>query len=139
MSLTLYSSTKVLDAAFGGTGIISAGVANYYLGLHTGTAPAFSAPTMSEPSGGSYARVIIPNNKTNWSATGSTGLLTNLLPISFAESSASWGTITYVFLADALTGGNVWWFEALSPSKVVDTLTTVLFATGAITVQFNNS
>lgn len=42
-------------------------------------------------------------------------------------------------MSDALTGGNIWWYDALSPARAVASATTVLFAIGAVTVQMNNT
>jgi hypothetical protein len=91
----------------------------------------------TEPSGGAYARVGYVNSG-GWT-TPSIGTATNTGAITFAESTASWGTITYVFASDALTGGNIWWYDVLSPARTVASATTVLFAIGAVTIQFNNT
>lgn len=110
---------------------------NYYFGLSTTTIN-IDGTGATEPSGGAYARVLLANDKTSW-GTASNGALTNSVAVTFAESTASWGTITYVGMWDALTGGNLWWYDVLSPSRTVASATTVLFAIGSITVQFNNS
>jgi hypothetical protein len=133
--ITTYSSNRVIDFNFGSTAYTQP--ATYYFGLSTSTIN-FDGTGATEPSGGSYARVALTNNKTNW-GTAASGVLTNATAITFAESSASWGTITYVFLSDALTAGNIWWFDVLSPSRAVASLTTVIFAIGAVTVTFNNT
>lgn len=135
MSVTYTSANKVLDYNFGGT--TYSVPTTLYFGLST-TAINIDGTGATEPSGGSYARVSFTNNKTNWGVA-STGALTNSTAITFPESTASWGTITHVFLADASTAGNIWWFDALSPTRTVATATTVLFAIGAVTVQMNNS
>ena len=109
----------------------------YYFGLSTTTIN-IDGTGATEPSGGAYARVALTNDKTSWT-TASNGALTNSVAVTFAESTASWGTITYVGMWDALTGGNLWWYDALSPTRTVASATTVLFAIGSITVQFNNS
>lgn len=109
----------------------------YYFGLSTTTIN-IDGTGATEPSGGAYARIALANNKTNWTVAAS-GLITNSTAITFAESTASWGTITYVFMSDALTGGNIWWYDALSPARAVASATTVLFAIGAVTVQMNNT
>jgi hypothetical protein len=44
-----------------------------------------------------------------------------------------------VFIADALTSGNIWFYDTLTPSRSVASSTTVLFAIGAITIQMNNT
>ena len=135
MSITYVSSNKVLDLAFGGTSFSPP--STYYFGLST-TSISIDGLGATEPSGGSYARVALANNKTNF-GTASNGALTNLVAVTFPESTASWGTITTVFMSDALTGGNIWFFDTLSPARTVASATTVLFAIGSIQVQFNNT
>lgn len=133
--ITYYSANRILDRNFGGTAYTPP--STMYFGLST-TAIQIDGTGATEPVGGNYSRVSLVNDKTNWGVA-SNGSLTNLVAVTFPESSASWGTITHVFISDASSGGNIWFFDALSPSRTVASLTTVLFAIGAITVQMNNS
>lgn len=135
MAITYYSGNRVLDFCFGGTSFSQP--ATYYFGLSTTTIN-IDGSGATEPSGGAYARVGLTNNKTNW-GNASNAALTNSTAVQFTESTASWGTITYVFLSDASSSGNIWWFDALSPARTVASATTVLFAISAITVQMTNS
>lgn len=135
MSVTYTSSNKVLDFNFGQTSYASPSI--YYFGLSTTTIN-IDGTGATEPAGGSYARVAFTNNKTNFGVA-SNGILTNLVAATFAESTASWGTITYVFLSDASTSGSIWWYDALSPARTVASATTVVFAIGAVTVTLNNT
>jgi hypothetical protein len=134
MSQTYYASNQFLDYVYGVVSFTPP--TTYYVGLST-TVISNSGTGATEPSGGAYARVAVTNNKTNFS-TASSGALSNATAVTFTESSASWGTITYIFLADALTGGNIWYFEALPSSKIVQSQTTVLFSVGAITFAQTN-
>lgn len=124
-----------MDYNFGGTSYSVP--STLYFGLST-TSINIDGSGGTEPSGGSYARVSLTNNKTNW-GNASNASLTNSTAVQFAESSASWGTITTVFISDALTSGNVWWYDTLTPARSVSSATTVLFAIGAVTVQMTNS
>jgi hypothetical protein len=135
MAITYYSANRILDFNFGATSYSSP--VTYYFALST-TTPAIDGTNATEPSGGAYARVALTNNKTNW-GNASNASLTNLVAIQFPESTASWGTITNVFISDASSAGNMWWFDALSPSRTIASATTVLFAVGAVTVQMTNS
>jgi hypothetical protein len=110
----------------------------FYMGLSTTTILADGSGA-TEPTGGSYARVALANNKTTFSVS-TVGTLTNLITISFAESTLSWGTITYVFLASAGTTGvnDIWYFEALPTPKAVASQTTVSFSPSAMTVSLTN-
>lgn len=133
--ITYYSANRILDKAFGATAFSEPSI--YYFGLSTTTIQ-IDGTGGTEPSGGAYARVSLANNKTNW-GTASNASLTNSTAVQFAESTASWGTITYVGIWDALTVGNIWWYDVLTPARTVASATTVLFAIGAITVQMTNS
>jgi hypothetical protein len=135
MSVTYFSSNKVLDYNFGITSYSPP--ATLYFALST-TSPDISGSNFTEPSSGAYARVGLTNNKTNWT-TAASGILTNSTAVNFVESTASWGTVVSVGLFDSLTGGNLLWYDVLSPARTISTATTVLFAIGAISVQFNNS
>lgn len=73
--------------------------------------------TITEVTGGSYTRVAITSDTTNWSGTqgagttlassGITGTTTNNTVITFPAPTANWGLIVGVALMDAATGGNV--------------------------------
>ena len=139
MSITTGTANKVLDLLFGQTALSN--LSTMYMGLSTTTIQN-DGTGATEPSitGTAYARVAITNNKTNW-GTASAASLSNAVAVTFPESTASWGTITYVFLAAAGTAGvaDIWYFEALSTPKTVQTATTVQFAIGAITASMTNA
>lgn len=135
MSITSYQSNRILDRNFGNTSF-TVNVTHYY-GLST-TPIALDGTGATEPSGGAYARASFVNNKTNY-GTAVVGVLSNLVALEFAESTASWGTITYVFISDALTAGNILYYEALTSSRTVAISTTVLFAVGGISIRMNNT
>jgi hypothetical protein len=133
--ITYYAANRILDRNFGQ--VVYTPPATMYFGLST-TSINIDGTGATEPSGGAYARVAFTNDKTNW-GTASNGSLANLVAATFAESTASWGTITHVFIADALSGGNIWFYDALSPSRIVQSATTVLFAVGSVTAVMNNT
>ena len=99
-----------------------------YVGLFT------SAPSDTgggtEVSGGSYARVSLASSMINWAgtqgagtttaSTGTSGTTSNNTVIAFPAPTANWGTITYVGLFDASTGGNLIIYGALATSKTVN-------------------
>lgn len=134
MSITYYQSNRILDKDFGNVSYTTP--TTLYFGLST-TAINSDGTGATEPSGGAYARASVTNDKTNWGNAGS-GSLQNLGTIQFPESTASWGTITYVFISDALTSGNMLYFGALSPSRVVQSNTVVFFSASAITISIVN-
>jgi hypothetical protein len=83
----------------------------------------------TEVTGGSYARVAVTNNATNFPAA-SGGLKQNGTAITFPQATADWGTIVAFGLFDASTSGNLlYWgwlgtddgdlFTALASSEVL--------------------
>ena len=123
-------ANKILDRYFGNVGDTVAGT--LYLGLST-TAINNDGTGATEPSGGGYARAAVTNNKTNWS-TSSNGILNNLTELSFPESSASWGTISHVFLSDSIGGAPIY-FDALTTPRAVQSQTTLIFAINTIQIR----
>ena len=131
MGSSQYLQLKLLDSVFGGGASQSAwtGGATWYCGVSTST---YSTTLLdatilgAEPSAtGSYARIVVTNNATNFPAsTTSTATATKKLHVSFsfAASSAAWSTgataLASFFWADASTlgAGNCLWMGALSPA-----------------------
>lgn len=135
MSITYFSGNKILDRNFGLTAYSPP--STMYFGLSSTTIN-IDGTGATEPSGGAYARVGVTNDKTTW-GTAASAALTNSIAVTFPESTASWGTITGCFISDALTSGNIWFYDLLTPSRTIATSTTAFFAIGAITVQMTNS
>jgi hypothetical protein len=135
MSQTYTASNYLMDQMFGNVAFTVP--ATLYMGLTTNTITAPSFLTSEPPSGYGYARVAITNDKSNFS-NAVAGAITNNLTLTFPEATTSWGTILSIGLWDALTGGNLWWFEALPVAKTVQASTTVLFTNGALTLSQTN-
>lgn len=96
----------IADSQFGG-GATTWAPATWYLGLST-TTPNDDGTSFTEPSGGSYARVAITNNVTNFPAattvSGETQK-TNGAKFTFPNPTGSWGAVgTYGFFT-ASSGG----------------------------------
>ncbi len=100
--LTDLANNKVLDCFFGGAAITPP--STLYVGLSL--TRSFRGGYVSEPTGGSYARVAVPNNPAHFPAA-SAGTKSNAATIAFPAPSAAWGSILSVFVADAASGGNV--------------------------------
>lgn len=104
-----------------------------YLGLSS-TAPAVDGSGVSEPlASAGYERVELTNL-----GEPSNGVISNDSEISFPESSASWGTVTYFVLYDAPTNGNLLMFNVLSQSRSVETATIVMVKTGSLKLTLAN-
>ncbi len=132
-----YLEKKLLDHVFGGSAYTSP--ATLYFGLATATiTDATTGTTVTEPSGGSYARVGVTNNTTNFpAASGTTATKKNGTVINFPEATASWGKVTHFFIADAATGGNILAYAALDSSKTIDKGDLPRFNANALTITLD--
>lgn len=142
---TDYAENKIVDAVLRGQALGTP--ATWYVALFT------AAPTDStggtEVSGGSYARVAVTANLTNWAGTQSAGSTTassgtggtssNNGAITFPAPTANWGVVTHWALMDASTSGNAWVYGALTVSKTINNGDAApSFAAAALSLQFDN-
>lgn len=101
-SLSDFLELKLLDHVFGG--------GDYTRPTNVHIAAFTAAPTDSgggtEVSGGSYARVQVTNNATNFPAA-SGGQKQNGTLIQFVVATASWGEVVAIGLFDAASSGNM--------------------------------
>lgn len=125
MSFSNYLELEVLDHIFGKGSYTPPTI---YVGLSTAD-PGDDASGLAEPSGGSYARVATSGS--DWNAA-SSGAIDNANAVEFPQATASWGTITYVALFDASSGGNMLISGALTASKAIDSDDQATFAAGAL-------
>jgi len=110
MSLSNTYETDVLEWLFTGTSVTRP--SSFYLGLFTSDPT--DAETGTEVSGGAYVR-----EAATFSVTGDTA--TTTAAIEWPVATADWGTITHVAVHDALTGGNIIAYAALTASKTINT------------------
>lgn len=139
-ALSDYAENKIVDAVFRGQAL--GAPATLYFGLSTTACSDSSVGT--EVTGGSYARKDVTASLANFAGTQSAGSTTassgtggqtsNNAAITFATPSAGWGTVTHWFIADAVSGGNIWVCDDLTTSKTINSGDTVSFAIGAMTV-----
>jgi hypothetical protein len=101
-SFSDYLENELLDHVFGASAYTAP--ATLYVALFT------AAPTDAgggtEVTGGSYARAAVTNNLTNFPAAAS-GAKSNANAITFATATADWGTVVAAGIFDALSGGNL--------------------------------
>ena len=109
MSFSNFLENKVLGHVFGATPYTAP--ATLYVGLFT-SSPGETG-SGSEVSGGSYARQTIAFTVTGNQAS-------NTAAVEFPTATASWGTITYAAIYDAVSGGNLLAYGALTTSKTID-------------------
>ncbi len=100
----------------------------------------------TEVAGGSYARVAVSCNMTEWAGTqgagttvassGTGGTTSNNNAINFPAPTANWGSVTHFALYDAVSGGNLLYHAALGTAKTINNGDAApSFATGALTIQ----
>ncbi len=109
MSFSNFLENKVLGHVFGATPYTAP--ATLYVGLFTSNPG--ETGSGSEVSGGSYARQTIA-----FTVTGSQA--SNTAAVECPTATASWGTITYAAIYDAVSGGNLLAYGALTTSKTID-------------------
>ena len=135
MAFSDYFENKVLDLLFGNVSYTPP--STLYIGLTTeAITDSDDGSTVTEPSGGAYARVAITNDKTTWTAA-SNGSVSNAIDINFPEATAGWGTVTHMFIADAASGGNILVWGSLTTSKTIGVGDNARFATGDLTINLD--
>jgi len=128
-----YLENELLDHVWANAAY--AAPATLYLALSTAD-PTDDGTGIAEPGGGSYARLAVANNLTNWPAA-SGGSKSNGTDMTFVTATASWGVITHMAFFDALTGGNMLAHAALTSSKTIDNGDTVIFEIGNLTITLD--
>jgi hypothetical protein len=119
-----YLETALINATLRNTSYTSP--TTTYLALYTSDPT--DADTGTEVSGGSYARQAITFSSP------SNGVTSNSAAIEFPTATASWGTIAYVGIRDAVTSGNLLYHTALDASKVIDSGDIFRISSGNLTV-----
>jgi hypothetical protein len=123
-AMSNYLENALINATLRNTSFTSP--TTVYVGLYT-TDPT-DANTGTEVSGGSYAREAAtfgaPSN----------GASLNSAIIEFNQATATWGTVAYMGISDALTGGNLLFHGALTGSKVIENGDVFKFDTSSLSV-----
>jgi len=97
-----------------------------YVALYT-TDPT-DADTGTEVSGNGYARQSV-----TFSAP-SNGATSNSAAVEFPQATGSWGTVAYIGLRDASSGGNLLYHTALDASKTIATGDVFRISIGSLSV-----
>ena len=104
-------------------------VATVYVSLWTSDPT--DAGSGTEVSGGSYARTAVtfgaPSNGTSL----------NNADVTFPTATASWGTVGWIGINDALSSGNLLYHTALDAAKTIDSGDIFKIATGNLSVQLS--
>jgi hypothetical protein len=131
MSFTNYAAQGLLNRLFGRPSVFGAltSASNIHLGLSL-TTPTETG-TVTEPVGGSYARVAAPSSSWN---DASARTIANAVAISFPQATGSWGTPTHVTLHDAPALGSVLGSGPVSTPRPINGGDVQSFAPFAITI-----
>lgn len=119
-SLSDYMLAKVLDLVFGNTALTVPGPLYMALLTDQNTVTQRNAGTVTEVSGGSYARVSVAQNSTNWlPASGAPPVKQNGAVFTFPAPTANWGTVYAFAVYDASTAGRlIYWCDLLTPHTI---------------------
>lgn len=128
-----YLSNAMLNGVLGGSAFSLPGTVYIALSTAAFTASA-TGSAMTEVSGSGYTRVAVTNNSANWPAA-SGGSKSNGAVFTFPAASGAWGTVTSMYIVDAVSGGNALYGADLTASRVVNSGDTASFASGAVVVQ----
>lgn len=112
MSFSNYLETEILDHVFGGNAYSAPGT--LYLALHTANPGEDGSGTEVSTSGTAYARQSVA-----FTVSGNTA--SNSAAVEYSTATANFGTVTYVAIWDASTGGNMLAYAALTSSKTIET------------------
>jgi hypothetical protein len=55
--------------------------------------------------------------------------------VTFAQATASWGTLTHFGIFETVSGADLWFFDALTTPKLVSSGDIASFAAGALIVK----
>lgn len=116
-----------VDVAGSGLGVALSG--NLFIGLST-TTIAGDGTNITEPdTGDGYAREAVTLGAAASGQRANTGL------VEFNAATASWGTISDCFIADAVTSGQIIAIGTLSTPRLIDTGDIGRFAIGAFVIS----
>lgn len=117
---------------------------NLFIGLLT-AAPS-DAGGGTEVTGNNYGRATVACSLANWAGTqsagstvassGTGGQTSNNNAITFATPSGTWGTVTHFGIYDAVSGGNLLFWGALTIAKTINQSDTVTFPAASLTITF---
>lgn len=133
MPVTTYLANKTLEHQLGKTAYTMPQVFVAF----SSTTPVLDGTNVTEPSGGSYARVAT-TGATWGDAAGRS--ITNAAAITFSQASADWlagANITYGVLYDAVTLGNCLGYGVLTVAKNILSGDTASIAIGELTVTIS--
>ena len=112
MSFSNHLETEILDHVFGGNAYTAP--ATLYLALFTSNPDEDASGTEVSTSGTAYARQTV-----TFTVSGNTA--TTDAAVEYSTATANFGTVSYVGVMDASTGGNLLAYAALTSAKTIET------------------
>jgi hypothetical protein len=122
-----YLENALINATLRNTSYTSP--ATVYVGLYTSDPT--DANTGTEVSGGSYARQAVTFGAPSNGASVSTSAA------EFPQATLSWGTIGWIGILDASTGGNLLYHTALDVAKTIDATDIFKISAGSLSVTLS--
>lgn len=105
-SFTDTAENAILNAVYNAAAL--GAPATWYIALFTATPSDAAGGT--EVTGGSYARLAVTANTTNFpSASG--GAISNANALDFVQATASWGSVVAAAGMSASAAGTMWWWD----------------------------
>lgn len=133
-----YLANELLDHAFNNSAYTAP--TTTYVGLTTATIDdTDDGDTITEVSAGGYARELVDENggsSPTWSLAAAE-LVSNLANVDIGPATASWGTVVAAFVADALTSGEVLFYDNGVSDQAVGNGDTFRFPTGDLDVTMD--
>ena len=125
--ISTYLEDALINATLRNTTYTS--VATVYVSLWTSDPT--DAGSGTEVSGGSYARTAVTFGAP------SSGVSTNSADVTFPTATGTWGTVGWIGINDALSGGNLLYHTPLDVAKAITTGDVFKIATGNLSVELS--
>lgn len=109
---------------------------NVWIGLSTAD-PGEDEATLAEPVGNGYVRAPVAGSPRFTLSSNDPREAANAANVDFPTATGSWGTLTYFAIFDAVSGGNMLIYAALSSSLAVVATDTVRFVAGDLVVTLD--
>jgi hypothetical protein len=122
-----YLENKVLDHVLRNVSYSSP--TTVFVGLYTSNPTDTNSGT--EVTGGSYARQALSVT------TASAGIVTSSADVTFPQCTASWGSVGFIGILDAVTSGNLLMHTALTTAKTIDSGDILKISSGNLTVTLD--
>jgi hypothetical protein len=125
--ISTYLENALINATLRNTSYTSP--ATVYVGLYTSDPT--DANTGTEVTGGSYARQSVTF------AAPSDGISASNADVTFPQATANWGTVGWIGILDASSGGNLLYHTVLDAAKTIETGDIFKIASTNLTVQLS--